>query len=1131
MSAVLAVVIPVAVYYFVVVQRQSEDQRNLAFRSLEEGQRHIDKKLEALGEVARNVANLYHVPRLTGTCKLPIEDLTTTFKEKDHGRRASLAKELKKACGCDATSCDGIEEWLAGNEEPTLEYGRINIPGIRPKLEFSTKGCKNDLLEIPFTDAHNLTASICGTPYAFTIETAGLLSGLQVTTEFTDVLLAKDDGTVIASVPGRLRSAIGTQDQLGHSLQPMSIAPILQSLGCASGTSSGAGLTKTKTDGNNNCNAYPGAPTVTSHPIGGTERLVYLAPIALKYQSQDPKYLYIAGIASRRALAPHSFTSFDVWLGSLSLIVALLAWPIIRLILLEPNDAVSQWEMRAAGFSVFMLAGILGIVAATLSLRGAANHHLASLAQQYAKKLESSVRHEVTRVLDVLKDIQKSSDGLELCSDEKYSHENGDTWKFDKFRHIDGNSRVWNGIYGSAWLDGEGITTNRATSSFDCSRLRPGVQLSDRKYFIRLKEGNGWSTGWSKKPFVAQRLFNRADGVTMLQVAVPLEDDTSPPAAHERPDFSGVVTADTPAVSLVEPLRVTPFGFSVIDNSSGMTILHDQDWRSLAEDFAEASDNSRALLTVQRARGDDHFCGRYNSEPHCFYAASIEGTPWTLVVRYPTESVDRLILYAGSTAVSIYLGVGVLVLVILMITHRATGASLSWVWPQWRLRHAYRPVAYFLGFFCLATYVPLLATRDSFLSVFILAILVPMAILGAGYGLLSTAPVRSLGRRLWLSAALASIAIWLALVALIDPGAMAWRSLMAAVGVVALFFLLGTLLVGRYRLNDEMKQDPAVHLGNPWWADSPLGNGARRGGEVRGRESDVDGASSMRYFKASLVLALIGLGFVPGFLLTTKAFDLQLQGRWLVAMHQVAEDFQSRRNWLENEFARLVADEGERRKYPSAFEIASQEWAPGYKLHRCEPYLCIELDLQFPWIKGETKGTPEGVEGPAARFGLVDFVWGRYFASLHEDQGLQWHLLSRDRSIVKKGGESWAIEANNRSLRIVFPRPPHAEELITDSLDTGSRFSPVLMIGASIAISIAALLGLAAFLSRRVLAVDLFGEAAAPRLLPRTDLATWNMISQRLEELGFSPHSEFFVSVESGLRTSADLVEWLGKQP
>ncbi|HEU5282925.1 MAG TPA: hypothetical protein VFU53_03880, partial [Burkholderiales bacterium] len=219
-------------------------------------------------------------------------------------------------------------------------------------------------------------------------------------------------------------------------------------------------------------------------------------------------------------------------------------------------------------------------------------------------------------------------------------------------------------------------------------RLKFNVR--DREYFRALLSGEAWKpraktpkrdSPWLTSPgqgFVAQRLFNRGDAARVLQIAVPRHG----PAGQ----FAGAVTGDSRVYGLTASVSPLHLRFAVIDRVSGVVLFHTDDSRSLVENFLVETEDNEALRARLGRRGvsdkvqqpwlEEHFNGRYLSEPHRFHSRPVAGVPWNIVVFYPTKELLDVAFQAGVAALGVFVAVAAgVVLFTLSIAYLRRGSG------------------------------------------------------------------------------------------------------------------------------------------------------------------------------------------------------------------------------------------------------------------------------------------------------------------------------------------------------------------------------------------------------------------------------------------------------------------------
>lgn len=564
-----------------------------------------------------------------------------------------------------------------------------------------------------------------------------------------------------------------------------------------------------------------------------------------------------------------------------------------------------------------------------------------------------------------------------------------------------GELRDWSPAHSLIWLKQDGEIGRNQLSAFAYADKYVG-HLDSRPYFRILHDGGGWPwscNNCSAQTFSAQRLFNKADGAKLLQVAIPLFYSDG----IRDPTFRGALTGDLslyPFSAAVPPLN---YGFAIVDNETGTVLFHDDDVRSLAENFYLETENDPQLLAAIHAQRPGSLLGEYRGMETGFYVAPLQGVPWSVVVTYPLEPLHAVTLFSGLQALALYAGGFLFCSALYLLVLSLASRKNKWAWPQWRLRNAYSYMA--------ALYTAFLFFEILVLSVMTPPMLIPCLLLcalfvpAAGSAMLSTSREQtSEKQRIPLLFALLGVGgnMLLAGAAIVeadgyDPGLWLWalgtfiivllawlllrthrrgvprdesgtsrssdarllRAFLAATPLVALALIVAChaagwrstwqaaavtgagllviwlLMYGWHRISAGDASAEARLVQDIWKIDSPISV----------QPTSTPRIVNLRYQLCTLLLVTI-LGAVPAAALLLHSLAWQVQGFLLSGLKQTAESLERRTFVIDHDMRHLVPDEEERtERFPSSWILASYLATPGVDKVHVGNSACLLINL------------------------------------------------------------------------------------------------------------------------------------------------------------------------------------------
>ena len=587
---------------------------------------------------------------------------------------------------------------------------------------------------------------------------------------FDEALVALDSGTVLATIGDADGDLDTTQVQL-HAANSGGVlvahaADLLRAAAIADAASDTAATASAKAPAPATPETAVRHPTVFEKTIAGTRYQVFVLPFhpsipwyvesdsgehgkagADAFQHED--LLYAIGL-KREQLSQQ--IAYALWPDGTFVIavfslLAILAWPLLRLKYFTALEPVSRVTALATIVSFVLIPGVLCICAVWIWSRVTLINWADVGAEAYAESIATELVRELQTDTQLL---ERYRDGLYASySGKPCEHANSGTEqtlstlpvgvqdlgdgavppvpvtptedRSCETRYLEGEPTranplgAWSPLRTVIALGKGGASYGPRLTVFGNVPQRLMFNVHDREYFQALLADESWQpearrpkqgeeNPWTKVPdwgFLAQRLFNRGDGARVLQIAVPRYEGDR--------EFVGAIAGDSRVYALTASVSPLLLRFAVVDRSSGAVLFHTDDSRSLVENFlveTEQSPRLRAQLTRRSAtlKSDqpwieEHFNGRYLSEPHRFYSRPMAGVPWSVVVFYSTKELGDVAFQAGIAALVTFISIAACAILILLLVAYVRGETLlhlaAWLWPRWAWRSRYAPLAWF----------------------------------------------------------------------------------------------------------------------------------------------------------------------------------------------------------------------------------------------------------------------------------------------------------------------------------------------------------------------------------------------------------------------------------------------------
>jgi hypothetical protein len=425
--------------------------------------------------------------------------------------------------------------------------------------------------------------------------------------------------------------------------------------------------------------------------------------------------LYVIGLKRQDYIESmsDSLGMTGAWAVTLGILLLVLAWPILSLRFSSPQEAITRAQMLAFVIALLLIPAVI----ATAGFSVWTHYRLILWADQqaesYSQRIEGALIQELDSDVHMLEAFAKRvKDSPQVLAGNFQTPDRNDC--ADATSHCGLMFQLvpedappnWSPIRSATALNSKGESRG-LTFNFFSDAVDRYLKLGDREYFQAIITGGEWrptdmwhrrtkALGNDEHPYVAQRLFNRADAARVLQIAVPID--------AENGERLGIVTGDARVYGLTASIRVPLLRFAIFDSRTGALLFHTDDRLSLAENFlveTEGNESLREAMTrrasgrgLGRVTSSQHFNGRYLGAPHRFYVRPIAGAPWSVAIFYPEEAIDSIVMQTTIATLATFfayvcIATMSLILLVLMLPARADVALLRRLWPQWVLRERY----------------------------------------------------------------------------------------------------------------------------------------------------------------------------------------------------------------------------------------------------------------------------------------------------------------------------------------------------------------------------------------------------------------------------------------------------------
>lgn len=598
------------------------------------------------------------------------------------------ASDPQERCPMDALACRHGKPFERLTIDPPNSKASVGEIGKRVG---ELRVCDGNLIA-----SYSIDSGVIGTA-TIPLQDIAFGSGLQH--GFDALLLANADGTVFAQSEGTLP-------------QITRVDPSLVRIAVRSTSGSVGGLPGSKKQGDE--------PTVLAGLLGsGPEQTIRVGGVEYRVFSQAvalPLFVYSEETTRKDekrgndacVKAPPTWifvgllpeNSFTAEMGPplpflamalLVVILALLAWPFVRLQLMGRNESIQKPDL------VFVLAAaLLGtacVSAAALDYveRRAIDDRIDRSLIRIAADLRGGFDAELRQSLSLMHEMSRQRT-LGAGESEIAKCELDQGTRSDIVCFPGGVNSTAPPFGTILWLNRLGEQVG-SQWTYRISPAQRRLRLRDRQYFQRIRDSDSWNTQLAVTPstrsgrfasavvpmrFFVERIVSWKEGTKETAVSLDLRSTGS------------MADRDTPIVAVMlrhfETFRRSVFaqgmGFAVFDRS-GTVLFHSNDALSLAENFLEEIYPRLKLDAAIAAGIEETLQAKYHGDSHRFHVSPLSFVPWTLVVFSDSRFLESAHFDATITMASSLIAVTLVILALLVVSQLAKRElELRWMWSQ-----------------------------------------------------------------------------------------------------------------------------------------------------------------------------------------------------------------------------------------------------------------------------------------------------------------------------------------------------------------------------------------------------------------------------------------------------------------
>lgn len=408
--------------------------------------------------------------------------------------------------------------------------------------------------------------------------------------------------------------------------------------------------------------------------LGGRDYELFAQPVALSLAFESlsgerlpPPAWWVVGLmrADRFRSESLAIDPTNLLLLVLVLLLAILAWPFLKLWSMGPRDRVQVKDALFALFALVMGSGILTVALVDLhsylSLRHQQDRQLEALSRTLAARFEREV-DDAVRQLAALSDEFLMS-GPPAKGDPPKLRPSLDRRGFPVYPWTD--MVLWaDPKYGRQRVK---WTTAAVTT--------PIISMAPRESFRRVVEGRLWAGRDGVPDYALESIVSRNTGQRLALVAIPVGE-----APGGGPAWVGFLTARL--LSVIGPVLPPGTGFAILE-PGGRVLFHSRPSRNLQESLFEECDGEPLLRAAVAARAEHTFSTRYRGEGVRMVVRPLPVGDLSLAV-FRDRDLLRTINFETVAAAFFLFGAYLTLLLLLIGLYCivAPRTRLHWAWPE-----------------------------------------------------------------------------------------------------------------------------------------------------------------------------------------------------------------------------------------------------------------------------------------------------------------------------------------------------------------------------------------------------------------------------------------------------------------
>lgn len=716
--SLVLIIVPFFVYYYFWVSTQTKYFNGRNLRILATLSTHLQESLESQSSVFKNAVEKYAQDMAEGEFDESKKGRPTTVKQleqknyTEHFQEKALNPLKVEGANLQATSLAVVSK----PEDKSL----LSAPRIEVKEESSQRWLYFEYT-VPYTPASSTSASASS---AATTEST-LITTTPTASPQTKYLNFK--GKVnLAQLIGPFVNKREMQENRGSLYQDGFDAVLIAALDDQTTILFQESSAKLRMISLDNLTTSTGAKVdlkllgqstnISDVRLGPADYKLFVQPIQLPLlkagasNQESLRWLACGLVENAHFQQQRLAVSYNVLIGFgfITILVAV-SWSFLKLLFIGPKDRFRSLDGYMLGFSAFMIAALLTIIALFTYSYHATLSEVEDHLKQFSGSIQRNFYSELETALAQIDELngKLKSDRKTIEAANQVNARNLDKLAFRS--SIMGDNKLitpdspYPYLNTAFWMNHKGWQQIKWTVR---SGVTNRVDVSSRDYFSKLRQGRNYNykdRNNTDHAFWIEPVTSKTTGANTVVISKRVDGID--------PKFTWVSAIDMRLLSLMQPVIPEGYGFAVIDDT-GKVLFHSAEKLHLGENFFEECDNNQVLRAAVLGRWKQALSTSYFGKGHSLYVEPLGNFSWTIVVFNEKDSLRTTFSEILSLCLVLFLSYLVALCVMLAtiyLINRKTRDRSTWLWPDQRKRSLYlesivvNSVLFLLS--CLAVYV------------------------------------------------------------------------------------------------------------------------------------------------------------------------------------------------------------------------------------------------------------------------------------------------------------------------------------------------------------------------------------------------------------------------------------------